>query len=151
MALINEALNNLNVEKIDNVFEITVVTDNAVNVKNIYNHQHYTLSIQNFEKSIKTFLTDEILARRSKKQVKQIGKIMPVETQPIEKVEKVEKTEEPSITNEPSSTTNNIPTFIKIARDPIGKVVFRKSNSKVVFYSNADPYANDPYNDLYGG
>lgn len=148
MALINEALNNLNVEKIDNVFEITVVTDNAVNVKNIYNHQHYTLSIQNFEKSIKTFLTDEILARRSKKQVKQIGKIMPVETQPIEKVE---KTEEPSITNEPSSTTNNIPTFIKIARDPIGKVVFRKSNSKVVFYSNADPYANDPYNDLYGG
>ena len=131
LSLINSTLEEIGIKKTVNVFKITAVTDVAVNIKNIYNHSTYTISIESFEKSIKTFLTDEILERKNKEKFKTNKHVIV----PIEKVVEVN--------NQITKTT-----FIKVAPLPIGKLVFRYLKNTPIIQIN-DPYTDDLYSDLY--
>lgn len=140
LAIIDKGLSEFKISKNDNVFEITAVTDNAVNMKNIYNYLNYTLSIQNFEKFIKTFLTDEIIAKRNNKKINQAT----IQNVAQKEVNEPVIIKEVTIENQQPQQRLDV-----ISPNPIGKIIFKSLDNKGSLILN-NPYANDPYNGLYG-
>ena len=138
LSLIDNILTTLKIERIDNVFQITAVTDVAVQIKSISNHLSYTISLNNFESSLKTFLTDEILAKRNKKVI-QIKQEKPAEV--------IAPTQEVIAPTQEVNENIISPTFLKVAPTPLGKLVFRYLNNTPVVQINSIP--NDPFSHLY--
>jgi hypothetical protein len=136
LALMDNMLKHYGVEKNENVFSISMVTDEAVGIKNIYNHMTYTISLPQFESSLKTFLTDEIIQRKNRKKTATIFEVKKVEV----KEEVSEVSEEKEVIIEPKKEI--------IAPNPLGKLVFRYLKTTPVVQLNQT--YDDPYSNLYG-
>jgi hypothetical protein len=139
LALMDVMLKNYNIEKSKNVFSISTVTDVAVSIKNVYNHMTYTISLPQFESSLKTFLTDEIIAKRNKKKES-------ITTFEIKENKVKDETKETKETKEEEVIIEE-PKIEIIVPSPLGKLVFRYLKITPIVQLNQT--YDDPYSDLY--